>query len=107
MAQKTQADDAAARVIAEKASPGWKAVEVSRSTAPVSANADESDVRGVDLATLKTNYLGYATDNVAKPAARRRDDAQYVTMAPLASSDSPIQTRKVIVSGKKVVGFQG
>jgi len=104
---QTKSDDAAIRAIAEKASPGWKAVGIARSEASVDAEAPLADAQGLDLSALRSKYLDLATDSAPAAAFRRNDDAHFVTMRPTNAVGSPIRTRKVIVSGNEAVGFEG
>jgi hypothetical protein len=103
------ADDEA-RKVAEAAMPGWRALspeeEQPASDAPA---ADQAEKSGADLDALRRRYLGdsAAPRDAASAPARAGGDVQFVTLAPRDTADAPIRTRKVIVSGKKVIGFQG
>ncbi len=97
-----------ARKIALDAMPGWEVVHVKSETGKAeNTETPESDAVGADLDELRANYAPEASE------ARRRaraagEDVYFVTLKPTkAAADHPIKTRKVLVTGKKLVGFQG
>lgn len=98
-------DEAVACAAAEQASPGWQAVAVEQGTS-FTSDAPPSDFSGRALDALKDKYLGAAKDG-PPDAGAKVDDVKFVSMEPKVETDSPIKTRKVIVAGNEVVGFQG
>jgi hypothetical protein len=88
----------AARKAAAAAFPGW---EITTATPSETTRAD-ADFVGADTNALKAKYLGAAPDAAARPT---NDDAQLIDMKP--KGESPVRSRKVIVSGGKVTGAQG
>lgn len=100
MARKPQDNEAAARAAAEAAMPGWEAAPATQ----VGGTAVEADYSGSDTATLKAKYLG-ETAKRAKPGAQPAADASFVEMKP--KGEGPVKSRKVVVSGGNVTGFQG
>jgi hypothetical protein len=91
-------DREAAQKAAKAALPDW---EITESASPDSTIA-EADFVGADSDQLKAKYLG-ATPGASPP--RVNDDVQFVDMKP--KGESPVKSRKVIVSGGNVTGFQG
>jgi hypothetical protein len=96
--RKSSDREATARKAAEAALPGWEVCDTMSSD---QANA-EADFVGADTNRLKAKYLGVAAD-AAPP--QTNDDVQFVDMKP--KGESPVKSRKVIVSGGNVTGFQG
>jgi hypothetical protein len=96
--RKSSDREAAARKAAKTALPGWEVAE----SAPSDQTNAEADFIGADTNRLKAKYLGAAPD--ASPP-RTNDDVEFVDMKP--KGESPVKSRKVIVSGGNVTGFQG
>jgi hypothetical protein len=96
--RKSSDREAAARKAAEAALPGWEVAE----KAPLEQAGADADFVGADTSRLKAKYLAGAPD-AAPP--RTNDDVEFVDMKP--KGQSPVKSRKVIVSGGNVTGFQG
>ena len=99
---KAQDNDDAVRAAVEQSMPGWEAVPEQDACG---ASAERpADFVGKDIAALKAKYPGAAAD--AAPSRYSNEDAKFVALRP-KNVEGPVRTRKAIVSGKRVVGFQG
>lgn len=96
--RQTKEREAEARKAAAEALPGWEVAP----DLPTPSGSAESDFVGADSDALKAKYLGAAPDGGAPPPD---DDVQLVDMKP--KGESAVRSRKVVVSGGKVSGFQG
>ena len=98
-----------ARKAAERAMPGWKAVQ----NEPVAGTADSpgdppaaADQRAPDLAQLRRKY---AADVVApdNPGNHNDEHSEFVTLEPVRPTDATVGRKVVLVRGSRVIGSQG
>ena len=103
-----RADRASARVVVEKAMPGWTLAGSSARDAGASASRAQADAVSPSLGKMKAKAAGKDAVTQVKFTALKKNHAQFVRVRPASASDADGAQQKVILMRDgKIVARQG
>ena len=103
-----RADSASARVLVEKAMPGWTLAGSSATDANPSGGRAQADAVSPSLGKMKAKAAGKDAVTQVKFTALKKNHAQFVRVRPASASDADGAQQKVILMRDgKIVARQG
>ena len=103
-----KSDTQSAKVIVEKAMPGWTVAGARSKDARPSASRAQADAVSPSLGKMKAKAAGKKAVKAVKFTALKKNHARFVRVKPASASDADVSQEKVILMRDgKIVARQG